>query len=75
MRDEILLKRLHEHVNDPMWANHSEVSKLVLQSAILAINDGNEYYPYSEAACPSHTAHIMNSKICANCGIHIDSMR
>lgn len=30
---------------------------------------------YDEADCPGHAAHPVNSKICAHCGVHVDSFR
>lgn len=32
-------------------------------------------WAYSEEDCPGHTAFSEDSMICANCGIHIDSLR
>lgn len=32
-------------------------------------------YKYTEDSCPGHVASLTDNKICAHCGIHIDSLR
>jgi hypothetical protein len=37
--------------------------------------DGLPSYAHTEDNCPSHVASADNAKICARCGLHIDSLR
>jgi len=32
-------------------------------------------YDYTEDACPGHVASLLDPKVCARCGVHIDSLR
>lgn len=37
--------------------------------------DDKTGFEYEEEACPGHVASKDNPKVCARCGVHVDSLR
>jgi hypothetical protein len=65
--------RVTGSINDREWKEigRGPSLRVALDRAMNAPTSG---YPYTEEACPGHVG-STDLKICARCGIHIDSLR